>query len=155
MRDDPPSLNFLPAVIGVAIGGGGAADDDAPVVVQIQRYVGIERADDERIDLGVDLHAPADRAIDRGGGLDRLDLIHRREVLAAQLRGEGDAVEPGVGHLVRGPVREPAELLRLVAGSDELVLDRSDPVDDRHLVELRHPRLELVSNHRPSTSAVA
>ena len=123
------------------------ADEVVPVVADLVGEAGVHLAQHERVDLGVDLHAPADGAVDGAGVLDRLDLAARGHVLAAQLLGQGVAVEARVGHRLRDPVGQAAQLLRLVAARRQLVPDVGDAFRHRRLLELGAPVEDFLSHH--------
>ena len=94
------------------------------------------------------MHAPADRPVDGRGRLDDLDLVARREVLAAQLLGQGEAVEPLVGDLVGGPGGNVADLLRLVGRLQERFRHSGQALDGgRRLLQLLAALDDLGSHH--------
>ena len=83
--------------------------------------VGLHLPQHERVDLGVDLDAPADRPIDRGRSLDDLDLLPRAHVLATELRGQDHAVDAGVDHLLHRPAGHVPDLLSLVTRLEQVL----------------------------------
>ena len=125
----------LAAGVGAVGGSEAGADEHVPVVAHLVGEGGLHTADDEGVDLGVDVNAPADGAVDGGGGLDVLDLLTGGDVLAAELEGEDKAVEALVGHLLRGPLGEVAQLLRLVTGLQEHLLHASDAFEHGRLLD--------------------
>ena len=122
--------------------------EDAPIVVELVYEFEAHAAQQEAVDLRVDVYAPADGPIDGGGRLDDLDLLPCVQVLAPELLRKGEAVEPLVGDLVRGPGGDVADLLRLVACLLERLGHAEQPLKGRRrLLELRASLDDLGSDH--------
>ena len=128
------------------------AHEVVPVVADLVRERRVHLPQHERVDLRVDLHAPADRTVDRAGVLDRLDLAPRRHVLAAQLLRQGVPVEPRVGHQLGDPVGQAPKLLRLVAACRQLLLDVRDALGHRGLLEFGALVDDFLSYHASQAS---
>ena len=125
----------LAAGVGAVGWSESGADEDVPVVAHLVGERGLHAADDESVDLGVDVHAPADGPVDGGGSLDVLDLGAGVNLLAAELLGEDEAVKARIGHLLRGPLGEVTQLLRLVAGLFEHLLHAGDAFEHGRLLD--------------------